>query len=568
MSRGDFISNGRISKKYELTPVLEDDEFMDDYFRGILSDYTPEPPSKEDEYRSKKSSETSGVMDRRYGRKTDSSVYQPDLFLGDMSKDPRSLMDSADLNGFRKYMEHRKDALKINLLNDDDKSIQSKTMSHSENRKKKDEAFYRVRDKYTTFEEQTVNKRPAKMMSKDKMNKEGKSIAEYVTNSHSSTYSDKEDKNKHSSFQNKVSGDRAGMSLIDYTISRRGHEFGKQTTGVGKGMNMKNMNSNIRKGMKDTIDSIDKERLQYTEKQNYSLASKKAISIQDFAENNKLYKSKEQLTGRGVDYVKGDTYRINSNNKEFAINTNRLDEDAVLESISNRLSKTANSKTISNRLIRNREMAQVLAATAESLSNKLQPGVEERETYKSNKGSNNSSGDKVMSMISESIRSSTYSAKNKSGSKENIGSRPGLKQTSVFSKNSIVNNRETMDNKKKKQSFSIFNYRRNKPQKVQLMGSSKIEEGIKGNHQSKETMDGGGMRKRANRYEQIGLANGNDAGDINQSMKNSVSADRITVRAAGSSGAMGSKFIRDKMERDGGEDERELAEMTNIRKRY
>lgn len=569
MSRGDFISNGRISKKYELTSVLEDDEFMDDYFRGVLSDYTPEPPSKEDEYKSKRSSETSGVMDRRYGRASDNNVYQPDLFLGDMSRDPRSLMDSADLNGFRKHMEHRKEAIKINLLNDDDKSIHSKTMSHSENRKKKDEAFYRVRDKYTTFEEQTVNKRPAKMLGK--LSKEGSSLAGYIINTHSSNYANREDKNKHSYFQNKVSGDREIMSLMDYTISRRGIQFGMEGKGAGKGMNMKKMNSNIRKGMNDTIDSVDKERLLWNERKNYALASKKALSIENFVESNKMYKSKEQLTGRVTNYTGGETYRIGSSNKEFGVNRNRLDDTVMEESISNRISNAANSIVISNRIIRNKEMAPVVAATAESLSNKTQPGSEEREITNNGKGSNNSSGDKVMSMISESIRASKFGVDKVTESKENIVSAKsgsGSKSSNIFSKNSVLNGRNTINTKGVGESISVFNYKTGKLQSIQTLTNSEFEESKKGKHISKETMDGGGMRRRARQYEQIGIANGNTAGDIKQSMKNAVSADRIMVRAAGSSGTIGRKFVRDKIERDGGEDERNGIEMTNIIKRY
>ncbi len=581
MSKGDFISNGRISKKYELTPVLEDDEFMDDYFRNVLSDYTPEPPSRENEYKNKRSTEISGVMDRRYGRDTDKNLYKPDLFLGDMSRDPRSLMDSADLNGFRKHMEHRKDAIKINLLNDDDKSIHSKTMTHSESRKKKDEAFYRVKEKYTNFESQVVNHRPSKMLSRKKIERDAKSIAEYVINGHKNNYANFKDSNRHSNFQNKISGDRKSMNLMDYNITKQGSKFSTENERSGKGMNMKKMNSNIRKGMSDTIDSIDKERLNYEEKKNYSIASKKAISIERFMESNKMYKSKEQLTGRVINQV-DNSYRINSSskNKESGIDNHRLDSEAVIESISDKKSKMAREMTFANRINRNKEISPFIAASAESLSNKQSSMYDSKISDKMLRRNNTDKAD-LSKLISESFRISSLSGqRKKTESKENIGNRRVMIETTPFSKKSIIDASEVFDNNSlsgNKESISIYNYKHNRPElinKTSLLSADnnykiEAETGRYGNtNKSKEIIgDGIGMRRTAYKYNQIGLANGKLAGDIRQSMNTAVSADRITVKAAGASSALGRKFVRNKIERDEVELDN-LHEMTNIRKMY
>ena len=152
----NYINPNKIFNKYEVTELLEDEDMMDTVFRNILKDRTPDKPSLESDF-PRKYSEANGVIDRRYGRATDNDMYMPDLFLGDLSKDPRSIMSGTDLNGMREFMEHRKDAYKVNMLNDDDKRINTKTMTHAEVRRAKDAVFHRVKNNYTNFSEQMIS---------------------------------------------------------------------------------------------------------------------------------------------------------------------------------------------------------------------------------------------------------------------------------------------------------------------------------------------------------------------------------------------------------------------------
>jgi hypothetical protein len=576
MSRGDFISNGRISKKYELTPVLEDDEFMDDYFRGILSDYTPEPPSKEDEYRSKKSSETSGVMDRRYGRKTDSSVYQPDLFLGDMSKDPRSLMDSADLNGFRKFMEHRKDALKINLLNDDDKSIHSKTMTHNESRKKKDEVFYRVKKKYTNFEDQVINTKPSKMLSQKEIERNKKSLAEYIINSDKKNYANFQDYNKHSSFQNKNNGDRKSLQNSDYSVDEKANRFSKTKDRKNNGMNLSKLNSNIRKGQSDTVDSIDKQILNYGSKQSIKITSKKAISISKSIENNKMFKNAEQIAGKNMaSSMTLNSSNFNNSGKQSGLNEFRVNNNFLKESKSNKESFGV-ERLIQSRISRNKQIAPVIndsRLNVESISNK------DRANYSKINNTNMSAtilsknGSQMISSIKQSLRMSNFSGDNNKikESKENNNKRISTKNV-PFSRKSIINNYETFKDTREgqlgtnKEQISIYNYKSKKPvffEKASLLSSGEIEN-QRNHYKSKDNVERG-MRHSAVKYKQIGMQTSRDAGDM--SFNTGITADRISVKPAGSAGVIGNKFIRHKIETD--EDEsNKMGEMTSFRKTY
>lgn len=576
MSSGDFISNKRISTKYELTPVLEDDEYMEDYFRKTLSDYTPEPASREDEYKSKRSSETSGVMDRRYGRDSDSSLYKPDLFLADMSKDPRSLMDSADLNGFRKFMEHRKDALKINLLNDDDKSIYSKTMTHNESRKKKDEVFYRVKKNYTNFEEQVINTKPSKMLSQKKIEKNKKSLTEYIINSDKKNYANFQDSNKHSSFQNKNNGDRKSLQNSDYSINKKAKDFSKIKDRKNNGMNLNKINSNIRKGQSDIIDSIDKQILNYGSKQSMKIASKKAISISKSIENNKMFKSNEQIAGKKMaSSIQLNSSNFNNTGKQSGVNGFRLDNDFLKESKSNKETFGV-ERLIESRINRNKQIAPVIndsRLNAESISNKDKENYSKlnNTTMSATIASKNSSN--LISSIKQSLRISNFSGdKNKiKESKENKNKR--ISTTHIpFSKKSIINNYETFKDTRKsqlgnnKEQISIYNYKTKKPvffEKAALVNSGEIE--IQRNHHKSKDNVEQGMRRSANKYKQIGMQNSKEAGDM--SFNTGITADRITVKPAGSTGVIGNKFIRHKIETDEDESSK-MGEMTSFRKTY
>ena len=578
MSSGDFISSKRISTKYELTPVLEDDEFMEDYFRKTLSDYTPEPASREDEYKSKRSSEVSGVMDRRYGRASDSSLYQPDLFLADMSRDPRSLMDSADLNGFRKFMEHRKDALKINLLNDDDKSIHSKTMTHGESRRKKDEAFYRVKNKYTNFEDQVINNKPSKMLSQVQIQKNKKSLGEYIINSDKKNYANFQDSNKHSSFQNKKNGDRKSLQSSDYSVSEKSKIFSKNKDFKTNGMNLSKINSNIRKGQSDIIDSIDKQVLNYVSKQNIKIASKKAISISKSIESNKMYKSREQIAGKQM-YSSKQINTSNFNNKGMQSGVNKFTKNKHFLNESNSIKESVGmERLLSSRISRNKQIAPVIndsRISLESISNKNKGNYSKMNntTMSATIRSKNSSN--MLSSIKQSLRISGFSGdKDKiNKSKENISNKSISNRNSIpFSKKSMLVNYETFNDTRNaelggnKEQLSIYNYKTKRPeffQKASLLSSGEIEN-KKSQHFSKDIV-GNGMRRSVNKYKQIGIKNSKESGDM--SFNTGITADRIMIKPAGSSGVLGNKFIRNKIETD--EDERlEMGEMTSFRKTY
>lgn len=203
----NYINHNKFVNKYEVTNIIEDNDFMDSNFREILKDRSPDP-SREYEL-ARKPSTTNGILAGRYGRSTDKDMYIPDLFLGDMSKDPRSIMDGPDLNGIRKFMKHRAPGYVANMLNDDDVRINSKIMTHANVKDAKDEMFKRVKKKYTNFSEQSLN------AARSVKNFKTKPTTDFSKQSHKENYNNKESTGKQSHAQNVF------KNISDYSIKSK-----------------------------------------------------------------------------------------------------------------------------------------------------------------------------------------------------------------------------------------------------------------------------------------------------------------------------------------------------------
>lgn len=543
MSKGNFISNSRISKKYELTPVLEDDDYMDEYFRSVLSDFSPDPITKEDEV-ARKNTHVNGTLDRRYGRKSDNDLYKPDLFLGDMTPDPRSLMDSADLNGFRKHMEARKDALRINLLNDDNKSINSKTMTHNEVRQKKDEAFRRVKDRYTNFTDQQENVRRGKNMTQEELFKRKKSMSEYIINDDKREFVKGEINNKHSNYQIKEFNKSDNNSI--YSIGKKNEEFSKNNDVVRKNYKVNdNTWKNTRNGMNNVEESNNKNKSSAVEKINdNSFMKSKILNIENFIERKNESLDSEKLTGKGVGR-ETETMSLHSkhiNNPAMEHNKISKNSNYIHNTLSDKKNTSNVSKFVKNRVQRNHEMASYFRGDVENVSHKKDKFSDTSlvDILTTNK-KNGKSLDKIVDDIRDSLRVSLISgtrvvdeSKTNNSSNSNYKNIPTKLMSRILSSNP-----EYVETKGKQQSISVFNYSTKKPEKfVALNNDIQIETGKYGN--SLFSKENNNSRNSKKDYKQIGLESSKMDADLDE--------QRQTVKAAGSIGAIGNKFIRNKLE--------------------
>lgn len=538
---GRYISDERIKKKYELTPILEDSEHMKEYMMETLKDFRSDAPTKEHEF-NRKSSDTNGVIDRRYGRKTDNDIYKPDLFLGDLTKDPRSLADSADLNGFRKFMEHRKEALKVNLLNDDNMAINSKTMTHAESRRKKDQAFYRKKEKYTNYENSIEGMNHGKSLfnlSNDSTNLEKKkSAASYIINTHKNNYNNRDKSNKGGKWIKEFShGGNDGT--VDYSTGKKSIEEKQMNTAYGgvklmspfkvsKKLRNSNMSHDIKK-----IDSRNKSN-------NGNYVKMNNIKISNFIDRKMESLENIKLTSKSS-YEKIEKDNINRNQ---SINVRKGMDDVI------KSHKDPNaSKYLLERLNRNA----IILKEKESILIKNVDSQTHKSSYKDMREiSNNSKKNTTNEDIRNIIRLSTLTGDRiQKNSKEN--------NHSIFSKDSIrkllnhsqevlkfaIMNPDMNSSKKDRDQLFIYNYKSKKPEKIKFVeNAGEMEIGLYSHTKDSTVMDKHGNKTGTNSYKIQNI----DNSETEQTPSHYT--QRETKMAAGVAGVMGSKFIRDKIDRE------------------
>ncbi len=466
----NYIAPSRIADKYEVTPLTEDDDYMEAMFREVLKDTSPEKPTRAYE-EPRKCSETNGVIDRRYGRKTDDDIYQPDLFLGDMSRDPRSLADSADLNGIRKFMEHRQDAYKVNLLNDDDKRVATKTMTHAEVRRAKDQTFDRVKKMYTHLPNQMdQGTRTVLVPSVVSTN--------LATAGHKSEYTNREAASK-STRQQKQSG-----NLTDYTIKAV----------VSKGQAVKR---NIQGSYDQRMSSFEVAKIPETIEHTPSgvialklsnISDRKRESVEDYKLSADTSESRNQKTK--TQHVQAQAERVS---EVDAVKTNTL--------------------LVANRISRNSDLFNFLKTNPNAMAHKVKLNELLASTKSSVLHSNQSRFEPAMS--SKPVRESAMNS---------------VKKTLFLNNDSLVDNMD-LDTKYRDE-VMVYNYKTRQPERPKQIATR--SEAI--STYADRVLS---SKKSVKNYSQIGLES---------SEREAIDhADRSANRAAGSSGPIGSKYLRPSM---------------------
>lgn len=406
----NYINPNKIASKYEVTKLVEDSDYISSMFRDILKDRSPDKCTQESEA-PRKCSDTNGILDRRYGRKTENDMYAPDLFLGDLTKDPRSIMLGPDLNGMRTFMEHRKDAYAVNLLNDDDRRVHTKTMTHAEVRRAKDKVFNRVKDKYTNFSEQMVTGPVARSVKElGNMPK-----SEYSKIAHVSAYSNREDSGRSNRLQS------AYKDMADYTIKKKDS---KETSAK------KSLKAKVDLRMQDTAHKEASPEL--TQENNKTKAmlvtnfiEKKLESLDDYKLSAKVSDSKDQKTRSQI---------VQSTDAQIA----------ELESV-----KRHKEIVIQNRINRNSDLSNAIRDNPNLLTHKEKLNELLLKTTTS-----------VRASSKPVVTADVLTAKDRYAAREGTNGR-----THLVSKNdSVVDNTE-LDNKYKTPVL-IYNYKTKRPERI------------------------------------------------------------------------------------------------------
>jgi hypothetical protein len=544
--KGKIISDDRIMKKYELTPIMEDDEYMKDYMMETLKDFKNDKPSKDYEF-SRKSNETNGVLDRRYGRKTDNDIYKPDLFLGDLTKDPRSIADSADLNGFRKFMEHRKEALKINLLNDDNMAVNSKTLTHAESRRKKDETFYRVKKRYTNYENSKEGLNHGKSLfnlsNGSKNLEKNKSLSTYVINSHKSNYTNRHKLNNGSKWISEYKHKSAsGLKDVDYSEGKRNllERISDKIYGNGnvkyispfksakKSRNSSYSHNTEKINSMNITDSNERYNLKKPTIQNF--AERKLESLDDMKLTSKSSYNMKEIKNKGV---------------------KNIDNEKMRESFSNQIvsHKDPNaSKYILERLNRNsmilKEKDSILIRNVDAKTHKMNQSTQPLEM--NNKFTKQMDNKDIKDIIRMSQLTGDRISKMSKENNQSLYSKGNIKKVLNPSQDILkfaVNNPDMNSTKKAKDEITIYNFKSKKPEKFKFLENGGVMEiGLYSHTKESSVMDKHGNKSGKTDYKIKNIE------DFDLEVKPSHYDQREVKMASGTTGIMGSKFVRDKLE--------------------
>lgn len=150
-----YIDKNRIFNKYELTPIIESSDMLDNYYRDTLKNFEPDAPTFAYEEKRKNTDSVSKIKLREFGRRAPNEPFVADLFLGDTSPDPRSISYEPNMGNYQKQIWHRKDNFKKSFKNDADYSIHEAGIPEGQMDANKKATYKGLKTRYKNFEEST-----------------------------------------------------------------------------------------------------------------------------------------------------------------------------------------------------------------------------------------------------------------------------------------------------------------------------------------------------------------------------------------------------------------------------
>lgn len=150
-----YIDKTRIFNKYELTPIIESSDILDDFYRSTLKNFEPDAPTFAHEEKRKNTDSVSKIKLREFGRRAPNEPFVADLFLGDTTPDPRSISYEPNMGDYQKQMWHRKDNFKKSFKNDADYSVHEAGISEGQMDANKKATYKGLKSRYKNFDEST-----------------------------------------------------------------------------------------------------------------------------------------------------------------------------------------------------------------------------------------------------------------------------------------------------------------------------------------------------------------------------------------------------------------------------
>jgi len=153
----NYIDSKKIYNKYEITPIIESKELLNDYYRNTLKDFTPDKATlASDEQRKNKNSQS--FLNSRYtGSRAGVEPHTPDLFLGDLSQDNRKTNEGPLMGDYKKQIWSRKDDYRKAFKDDSSNSIHSAGVTEAQVLENKKKAYNGLKDRYKNFKEAMNN---------------------------------------------------------------------------------------------------------------------------------------------------------------------------------------------------------------------------------------------------------------------------------------------------------------------------------------------------------------------------------------------------------------------------
>ena len=150
-----YIDKTRIFNKYELTPIIESSDILDDFYRSTLKNFEPDTPTFAHEEKRKNTDSVSKIKLREFGRRAPNEPFVADLFLGDTTPDPRSISYEPNMGDYQKQMWHRKDNFKKSFKNDNDYSVHEAGIPEGQMDANKKATYKGLKTRYKNFDEST-----------------------------------------------------------------------------------------------------------------------------------------------------------------------------------------------------------------------------------------------------------------------------------------------------------------------------------------------------------------------------------------------------------------------------
>lgn len=166
-----YIDKNRIFNKYELTPIIESSDILDDFYRDTLKNFEPDAPTFAYEEKRKNTDSVSKIKLREFGRRAPNEPFVADLFLGDTTPDPRSISYEPNMGNYQKQMWHRKDNYKKSFKNDADYSVHEAGIPEGQMNANKKATYTGLKSRYKNFEESTDSWAPSFVVDNNKKSK-------------------------------------------------------------------------------------------------------------------------------------------------------------------------------------------------------------------------------------------------------------------------------------------------------------------------------------------------------------------------------------------------------------